>query len=169
MTEPLVRAMQPEDREAVIALLLPSEPWTTLGYTRADWERYFTPVPQNRDAFVVEETGHVAGIAVLREKVLMGDDLELYGIGDKARSKGLGAALLRHIESIVFARTRNLFACVSDFNQPARAFYRKHGYREIGSLPDLIISGRAEILLRKTTGTARIRMVDGRWMMSDAS
>jgi ribosomal protein S18 acetylase RimI-like enzyme len=44
---------------------------------------------------------------------------------------------------------------VSDFNTQARAFYQKLGYQEIGPLPNLLIPGSAEILLRKTTGPAR--------------
>jgi ribosomal-protein-alanine N-acetyltransferase len=72
-----------------------------------------------------------------------------------ARQKGIGGQLLRHIEELVFKRTNNLFACVSDFNEPARAFYQKHGYQEIGPMPNFLIPGSAEMLLRKTAGPAR--------------
>jgi ribosomal-protein-alanine N-acetyltransferase len=44
---------------------------------------------------------------------------------------------------------------VSDFNEPARAFYQKHGYQEIGPMPNFLIPGSAEMLLRKTAGPAR--------------
>jgi [ribosomal protein S18]-alanine N-acetyltransferase len=62
---------------------------------------------------------------------------------------------LQHIEELVFRRTKNLFACVSDFNESARAFYKKHGYQEIGPMPNFLIPGSAELLLRKTAGPAR--------------
>ena len=71
------------------------------------------------------------------------------------RGKGMGTQLLRHIESLVFARTKNLFACVSDFNKGARDFYKKQGYQEIGPMPNFLIPGTAEILLRKTMGPTR--------------
>jgi [ribosomal protein S18]-alanine N-acetyltransferase len=97
----------------------------------------------------------VAGIAVVRQKFLLGDYVELLGVADWAKGKGLGKRLLTHIEAAVFARTKNLFACVSDFNDQARLFYKKQGYQEIGPMPNFLIPGSAEILLRKTSGPAR--------------
>ncbi|HKW86612.1 MAG TPA: GNAT family N-acetyltransferase [Nitrospiraceae bacterium] len=155
MTDLSIRAMHSEDRAAVIALLQNSEPWTRLGYKAGDWDVYFTPMPQGRDSYVATLDGTVAGIAVVRQKFLLGDYLELFGVAEWTRGKGLGKRLLEHIESVVFARAKNLFACVSDFNTQGRAFYKKHGYQEIGPLPNLLIPGSAEILLRKTMGPAR--------------
>ncbi len=77
--------------------LLHCEPWTRLGYSESDWSQYFSPLPQGRDAFVAEQAGRVTGIAVLREKFLFGDYLELFGIAEAARGRGIGGALLRHI------------------------------------------------------------------------
>ena len=155
MTDLSIRAMNSEDRATVIALLQNSEPWTRLGYQEGDWDVYFTPTPQGRDSYVAVLDGTVAGIAVVRQKFLLGDYLELFGVAEWTRGKGLGKRLLEHIESVVFARAKNLFACVSDFNTQGRAFYKKHGYQEIGPLPNLLIPGTAEILLRKTMGPAR--------------
>lgn len=157
MTNLTIRAMKSEDRPAVIALLQDSDPWKRLGYQAEDWNVYFAPIPQGRDSYVADLDGTVAGIAVVRQKFLLGDYLELFGVANWMRGKGLGKRLLEHIESIVFARADNLFACVSDFNQPARDFYKKHGYKEIGPMPNFLIKGSAEILLRKTTGPARMR------------
>jgi hypothetical protein len=56
---------------------------------------------------------------------------------------------------MVFARMKNLFACVSDFNAGARQFYKKNGYQEIGPMPNFLIPGSAEILLRKTMGPTK--------------
>jgi ribosomal-protein-alanine N-acetyltransferase len=147
--------MRPEDREAVVALLGDSDPWKTLGYGQHDWARIFCPTPQGRESFVGEIEGTVAAIAVIRQKFLLGDYLELLGVAGWARGKGMGKQLLMHVESLVFARTKNLFACVSDFNTEARNFYRKQGYQEIGPMPNFLIPGTSEILLRKTTGPTR--------------
>jgi ribosomal protein S18 acetylase RimI-like enzyme len=46
---------------------------------------------------------------------------------------------------------------VSDFNEQARAFYKKHGYQEIGPMPNFLIPGSAEMLLRKTAGPVRAK------------
>lgn len=155
MTHAIVRLMTADDRAAVVELLADTDPWKRLGYHAKDWDSYFTPLPQGRDSFVVEQDGRVAGIAVVRQKFLLGDYLELLGVADWARGKRLGGQLLAHAEALAFARAKNLFACVSDFNEPARAFYRKHGYQEIGPMPNFLIPGSTEILLRKTSGPAR--------------
>jgi len=155
MTDAIVRPMMVEDRAAVIELLADSDPWKRLGYQASDWDGYFTPLPQGRDSYVVLQNGKAAGIAVVRQKFLLGDYLELLGVADWAKGKGLGRLLLAHVEAAVFSRAKNLFACVSDFNDQARHFYKKHGYQEIGPMPNFLIPGSAEILLRKTGGPAR--------------
>ena len=155
MSNPSIRLMRPDDRDTVIALLGDSDPWKTLGFGQEDWGRIFCPTPQGRDSFVGEIEGQIASIAIVRQKFLLGDYLELLGVAGWARGKGMGTQLLRHIESLVFARTKNLFACVSDFNKGARDFYKKQGYQEIGPMPNFLIPGTAEILLRKTIGPTR--------------
>jgi len=155
MTNPVIRNMDPDDRETVVQLLGESDPWRRLGYSADDWSRIFCPTPQGRDCYVALLDGRVAGVAIVKQKFLLGDYLELLGVAVWARQKGIGGQLLRHIEELVFRRTSNLFACVSDFNKPARAFYQKHGYQEIGPMPNFLIPGSAEMLLRKTAGPAR--------------
>jgi ribosomal-protein-alanine N-acetyltransferase len=155
MTEPMIRDMSPDDREAIVHFLVDSDPWKTLGYTQTDWTRIFCPLPQGRDSYVAALDGRVAGIAIVRQQFLLGDYLELLGVAEWARNKGVATRLLRHVEELVFGRTKNLFACVSDFNRLARDFYHKQGYQEIGAMPNFLIPGSAEILLRKTTGPSR--------------
>ncbi|HEX3204121.1 MAG TPA: hypothetical protein VHQ67_05165, partial [Nitrospiraceae bacterium] len=72
--------MRREDREAVIQLLGDSDPWKTLGYDHKDWSRIFSPLPQGRESFVAEDAGHITGIAIIRQKFLLGDYLELLGV-----------------------------------------------------------------------------------------
>ena len=155
MTDPVIRNMDPDDRESVLQLLGESDPWKKLGYSKTDWNRIFCPTPQGRDCYVALFEGQVAGVAIVKQKFLLGDYLELLGVAVWARQRGIGGQLLRHIEGLVFDRTKNLFACVSDFNTSARTFYKKHGYQEIGPMPNFLIPGSAEILLRKTAGPAR--------------
>lgn len=147
--------MRPDDRAAVIALLAASDPWKRLSYPVDFWDRMFAPLPQGRDSLVLATDGQIAGIAVLRPRFLVGDYLELLAISPPLTGQGLGALLLSHLEALVFARANNLFACVSDFNTGARQFYRRHGFQEVGPLPNLLVRGSTEILLRKTTGALR--------------
>ena len=152
---PRVRPMEARDRDAIVEILTTSEPWLTLGFTRADWLSAFDPMPPERESYVADIGGQAAGIAVVRPSYMLGDYLNLLAVGAHQRGRGLGRLLIEHVEQIAFARAKNLFICVSDFNDPARAFYARMGYEEIGMLRDLIVAGRSEILLRKTTGPFR--------------
>jgi ribosomal protein S18 acetylase RimI-like enzyme len=153
--EHAVRPYRSEDRIAVIEMLADSDPWKRLGYTAHHWERLFDPLPPGREGYVVDVAEEVAGLALLRRHFLFGDYLELLAIAPARQRRGLGGTLLAHVERIVFSRSTNLFACVSDFNAAARDFYRRHGFREVGPIHDLLMPGSSEILLRKTTGPAR--------------
>lgn len=153
-----IRHLRPGDVRPLVALLSSSEPWRTLGYVAADWRRLLRGPLANRDAFVIAIDGRARGIAIVRRGFLAGDYLELLAIDEGTRGHGLGARLLAHCEADVFARARNFFVCVSDFNAGARRFYRRHGYVQVGRLGDLLVGGSAEILLRKTTGPQRARV-----------
>jgi ribosomal protein S18 acetylase RimI-like enzyme len=150
-----IRPYRAEDLDALVQFLLDLEPWKTLRYARPDWERIFSLPFQGREAFIVEMDGRPVGVAMLRRAILAGDYLELFAIASSAQHQGHGTELLRHLEGIVFGRAKNLFVCVSDFNKQGQHFYEQNGYQAVGRLPDLLISGSDEILLRKTTGPAR--------------
>lgn len=156
---PAVRPYRADDRAAVIAMLADSDPWKRLGYRAEHWQRLFDPFPAGREGYVIERDGSVLGLALLRRRFLFGDYLELLAVSPGSQGQGLGRRLLSAVEDTVFARSKNLFACVSDFNAAAREFYRRNGYEEVGPLHDLLMPGSAEILLRKTIGSAQIRMV----------
>ena len=163
MTDPIVRPMTEEDRAAVIELLADSDPWKRLGYQAKDWDSYFTPLPQGRDSYVVDQNGRVAGIAVVRQKFLLGDYLELLGVADWARGKGLGERLLAHVEAVVFARAKNLFACVSDFNDQARHFLQEAGLPGDRSHAEFSDPRqcRNSAAQDERAGKGQVRMVDG--------
>ena len=150
----VIRAFAADDRPAVIALL-DSDPWRRLGYSAADWNRLLATPLEGREGLVLVADGAVSGLALVRRNFLAGDYLELFAVAAAVRGRGLGAAFLAHLESMVFARARNFFVCVSDFNDGARRFYASHGYAHVGTLPDLLVRGSAELLLRKSVGPVR--------------
>jgi len=150
-----IRSYKPDDLAAVIRLLTDLDPWKRLNYNASDWDRLFEMPMQGREAFVMEAGGSVVGVAVLRQRFLFGDYLELFAIAVSVQGRGYGRALLAHLERVVFHRAKNLFVSVSDFNHQARRFYERNGYTEIGPILHLLIPGSAEILLRKTIGPAK--------------
>jgi [ribosomal protein S18]-alanine N-acetyltransferase len=155
--ERTIRAYRAEDRQAVVAMLVGRDPWQRLGYAAADWERLLAVPLAGREGWVIERSAQPAGFALLRVGFLLGDYLELFVVAADDEGTGLGRELLEAVEQAVFARSRNLFVCVSDFNTAARRFYEHLGYQDVGLLPDLLVAGSAERLLRKTTGPARAR------------
>jgi len=154
ITEIEFRPFQSADRDASVALL-DSDPWRRLGYEPEDWDRLLVTPLREREGIVAVAAGEVVGLAIVRPRFLAGDYLELFAVAAAARGRGVGAALLGHVESIVFTRARNLFVCVSDFNEGAGRFYARNGYARVGAFPELLIRGSSELLLRKTSGPIR--------------
>ncbi len=79
----------------------------------------------------------------------LGGYLRLLAVTGAAQGRGTGAALLAAFEAGVAARSRHAFLLVSDFNRAAQAFYRKHGYAEVGRLPELVVAGIDELVYWK--------------------
>ena len=127
MTDPVVRPMTAEDRAAVIELLADSDPWKRLGYQANDWDSYFTPLPQGRDSYVVDQNGRVAGIAVVRQKFLLGDYLELLGVADWARGKGLGGTVARPRRSSGLREGEEPVRLRIGFQRPSPALLQEAG------------------------------------------
>jgi ribosomal-protein-alanine N-acetyltransferase len=152
-----IRALADADVARISDWLSRSEPWRTLGTPAAQWPEYLRSAIADpaREADVVALDGEPCGLAVVRRHVLLGDYLELLAVAPASRRQGIGRMLLDHVERRAFGRTRNLYLCVSDFNLDARVFYRGAGYGEVGVLDDLVVQGRAEVLMRKTVGPVR--------------
>jgi len=135
-------------------LVLASEPWMTLGYGEADAQAIARS--SAADNLIVAYAGdRVVGFALSISGVLLGEYLKLLAVESDHRAAGLGRRLMEALERRAFARWPNVYLCVSDFNAGARAFYRRIGYEEVGTLRDLVVPGSGEILMRKTSGAWR--------------
>jgi ribosomal protein S18 acetylase RimI-like enzyme len=69
-------------------------------------------------------------------------------VAENARGRGLGSQMLDWIEQH-FAGRRDLFLLVSSFNKRAQQLYLRHGYIQVGEIPDYIVSGHSELIYRK--------------------
>src|SRR5262249_59672574 len=96
-----IRPFAAGDRDAAVALL-DSDPWRRLGYTAADWTRLLTAPLDGREGYVAVTDGGISGLALVRPRFLVGDYLELFAVAEAARGRGLGAALLGHVEAVPF-------------------------------------------------------------------
>lgn len=127
-----------------------SEPWITLGrgYDQA-LERMRD---ETRERSVAVLGPALAGFVVVNMKGAFAGYIQTVCVAPEHRRRGLGALLVGHAEERIFRESPNVFLCVSDFNEGARRFYERLGYRLVGELPDFIVRGHAELLLRKTRG-----------------
>jgi ribosomal protein S18 acetylase RimI-like enzyme len=135
-------------------LVLASEPWITLGYGDAEAEAIVRSSSAD-NLLVARADRHLVGFALSTPGILLGEYLKLLAVDADRRSAGIGRLLMEELERRAFARWPNVYLCVSDFNTGARAFYRRIGYEEVGALCDLLLPGKAEILMRKTSGPWR--------------
>jgi ribosomal protein S18 acetylase RimI-like enzyme len=101
---------------------------------------------------VAEHGGRVAGFAWIDPHGAFSTApyLRLIAVDGSLRGKGVGSALLAEFEARTAAVGRDYCLLVSDWNEGARAFYEKHGYRKAGALPDFARPGITELLMVKS-------------------
>ncbi|MDI1320204.1 MAG: N-acetyltransferase [bacterium] len=138
------------DCEWAAQLMASSEPWLTLGRDHAT-VLHLLRNPA-KDVFLVRTKSERAGFLVLDLNGPLGGYIQTIGITPEKRGAGLGTAALRWAEKYIFASQPNILLCVSSFNRGAARLYRRLGYAVVGRLPDYIVAGHDEILLRKTRG-----------------
>jgi len=97
------------------------------------------------------EGGAPVGLAwYLRDGTLgMGGYLKLMAVLPGAQARGVGGALLAAFEAELARGTSHGFLLCSDFNASAQAFYRRHGWTQVGALPGLVLPDVAELIYWK--------------------
>jgi ribosomal protein S18 acetylase RimI-like enzyme len=138
-----------QDAAALAGTLARMEPWLTLGYGAPALRQSLTNPHPDLTRHLARRAGRILGLAVVRQPWLRGAYIELFAVLPDAQGQGVGAALLGHLEAAYRGRSANLWLLVSAFNGGARRFYGRHGFREIGTIADLVVPGQDEILMRK--------------------
>jgi ribosomal protein S18 acetylase RimI-like enzyme len=146
-----VRAAQTdEERLACAHIMATSEPWITL---RRDYDGCVRVVRDpDRETYVAIHDGEVVGFVIVVMRGGLGGYIQSIAAREDWRGRGVGARLLEHAEARVFRDTPNVFLCVSSFNPRARRFYERQGWVLVGELPDFVVRGHSEWLMRKTIG-----------------
>lgn len=130
-----------------------SEPWITLrrGFTEA------VGIFENPmyEVYVAVDDAGLAGFIVLNLRGDFAGYIKSICIAPGRRGSGMGSKLIGFAEERIFREHPNVFLLTSSFNPRARALYERLGYRVIGEIPDYIVAGHSEILMRKTTGPIR--------------
>ena len=154
MSEFRVRAFEAHaDAEWAAATMARCEPWVTLGI---GYEHSLKLLGNDkRERYLAEEGAQRAGFLMISMQGAFVGYVQLLGVAESCRGRGVGKALIDFAEQRIFRETPNVFICVSDFNLDAQGFYAKLGYQRVGELKDFIIAGHSEILLRKSIGPIR--------------
>ena len=75
--------------------------------------------------------------------------LHIIAVKEEYRSRGIGGALMKHMEEQAFEYGNKVFLVVADFNPDGKRFYERIGYRQVGVLPSLYRPGITEYLMMK--------------------
>ena len=138
-------------------MLAASDPWRKLGLD-AKYCRTVLRAPFRR-TWAAAEKGRLAGLVTISMYGTFKGYIQALFVAPDCRGRGIGEELLTFAEGRIFRSSKNVFLCVSSFNKGAQKFYRRLGYKKVGTLKDLVLKGQDEILMRKTTGPARQRTI----------
>jgi ribosomal protein S18 acetylase RimI-like enzyme len=131
-------------------MMAESEPWLTL--RRSLEASIRTLQDPDKEVYVLEDDDEILGFVVLDLRGPFPGYLQTVCVRSGERGQGHGARLIAYAEDRIFRDSPNVFMCVSTFNPDARRLYERLGYTVVGELPDYIVQGHGEILLRKTRG-----------------
>ena len=139
-----------KDAEICARALESSEPWITL---RRGYKHSIKPLADpSREVYVAARGKDIAGFVLLDVRGPFRGYIHLLCVLPEWRNRGIGAKLIRHVDKRVFREFPNVFLCVSSFNRAAQRFYKRMGFKRVGTIPDYIVKGHSEHLMRKTRG-----------------
>ena len=138
------------DYEQSAMILTVNYPWAKLGRT---YEYSFAKVhEEDGELFVAKDEDRVVGCLLLEMHSTLKAFVRALCVSSEYRGRGVGADLLAFAEHRAFKETANVFLFVS--SDRAKHFYESNGYKEVGCLENLNITGIHEWIMRKTIGPA---------------
>jgi ribosomal protein S18 acetylase RimI-like enzyme len=147
-----IRSLQPGDEGACGAIVASTPLWQRYGLSGSRAAELLAAAPGAGDQVVVASDGiRIAGFAWWMARGAFGRSpyLRLIGVDEAVRGHAIGAALLEAFEADAATRASDCMLLVSDFNVGAQRFYQRHGYVEVGRLPDYVLKDVTEIIYRK--------------------
>jgi ribosomal-protein-alanine N-acetyltransferase len=146
-----IRILDTEAEAEICAeMMANSEPWITV--RRRYDESLRIILDPLREVYLASIVGEISGFIIIVMKGAFIGYIQTICVSPRYRRMGIGSRLMDYAEERILSETSNVFLCVSDFNEGAMKFYLRRGYKVIGEIPDYLIEGSSEILLRKTIG-----------------
>lgn len=130
-------------------MMATSEPWLTLQRDEAVMFRALSD--PTRELYGARDAANdIVGCILLCLQGAFVGYIQSICVRPESRSQGVGQQLMAYAEQRILRESPNVFLCVSAFNANAQRLYARLGYAVVGELPDYLVAGYAEILLRKT-------------------
>lgn len=151
-----IRPARPDDKAALLDLAGATGLFQEheLGELEAMLSAYFDGSPGSGHHWIVDDDDGLQGAAYYAPEMMAEGTWNLYFIGVRPESQGLGrgAALLRHVEGYLRARGERLLLVETsgtDGFEATRRFYRQNGYEEEARIRDFYGSGDDKVVFRK--------------------
>lgn len=145
----LTRSLSEADADLLSAAFATSQPWLTLCVTSIGIKNYLLREDSSLYRYAVHVDNNLAGVICLRHPWLRGSYIELLGLIEAYRGRGIGTQLLNWAETEARHQGNNLWLVTSAFNHKAIQFYQRHGFKQVGLIEGLVHPDYDEILLRK--------------------
>jgi ribosomal protein S18 acetylase RimI-like enzyme len=148
-----IRMATGDDASWAAGVMASSDPWLTLG---RGFDACLAACTSAMDVLEIADIGgERCGLVLVRPAGVAGAPyIVSIAAAPGFRSRGVGAALLDHVERAYRGRARHVFLCVSSFNPRARLFYERHGFEAAGTLKAFLIEEADEILMQKRLAPA---------------
>ena len=149
---PTIRPATHEDLQHLAALLAPEPLFSAYDLSAEALEkRWCDALTRGEGILVACPEAQPVGLCWFSPSgaFALGAYLRLIAVSSSAQSQGLGAHLLAAFEDACAKLTGGWFLLTSDFNTAAQRFYQRHGYREVGQLPDFAKPGITERIFWK--------------------
>jgi len=132
------------------------DPWARLGLTASAMTAFLNGDGDGALRYRIGVGGALAGAVVVRPHWLAGPYLATLGLVPRCQRQRLGLAVMGWLEAEARrAGARNVWLCVSAFNDAAIGLYRSCGFEHVADLDDLIKDGERESFMRKRLAAAK--------------
>ncbi len=147
------RPMEQKDIGPCARLMAVTPLWQRYGVSVESATARFAEAIAEGATILVADDGSGAALGfvwvVIRGAFDRSSYIPLIGVDPAQRGQGIGKILLAAAEAYARPNAADMFLLSSDFNIEAHRFYEREGYSQVGSIPDYVLPGVAEIIFRK--------------------
>jgi len=144
------RLTEKESLRACAKMMVSSNPWNVLYFSEEQCFKDLNNRLLEIWGAVTPEHEVLGFLAAMAFGIGFEPMIEYLCVRDGLRGSGIGTALIRHFEEVLFPDADNLYLFVSDINPKAIALYTRLGYLQVGTLPNFNLVGQTEFLHRKS-------------------